>query len=303
MRPFVLRALLFMLPVLLLLAAMERGLRRIPNDYSYKRTFWEQRPNDIHVLVLGSSHSFHDVDPSVFHDKGFNASHPSQSIDLDDLLFRTYAEGLDSLSFVIVPMAYNTLAVQLHTGIEAWRLKNYAIYYELPVSWWPGDHVELVQGTFKTQAKRLWDHWRWGANERTCTELGFCARDGAAAQLDLEQSGPEAAKRHTRPDRALFATNLGHVQDIIALAKQHRARVLLYTPPAYRTYREHLDPEQWRATQAAAQQLVEPGVVSYHDLLASAAFDSTDFHDADHLNTIGAHKLSAMLDSLMRTAR
>lgn len=295
-----LRTLLFAAPVLVVLGLFERTLRRIPNDYSYKQWFWKHRANDIHVLVLGSSHCYYGVDPAYFRDKGFNASHISQSIDLDHALFAANADGLDSLSYVVVPVSYATLFARLERGIERWRIKNYVIYYDLPLSWAPSDHLELMNGTVLSQIDRVNAYRNDHRSERSCSDLGAGHWPPGVHQNDLAATGAEAAARHTMEDRSLLPENLGHLKAIIALARKKHARILLFTPPAFRTYRAHMNAEQWRTAQAAVRTLLDGPDIQYHDLLAAPAFDAPDFQDADHLNSTGARKLSLMLDSLMQ---
>lgn len=302
MKQFCLRILLFAFPLLGLLALFEAQLRAIPNDYSYKHSFWTYRPDDIEVLVLGSSHSFYGVDPAYFSYKGFNASHISQSIDLDHALFSEFVEGLSNLKAVLIPISYNTMFGKMVLGKERWRLKNYVIYYDLPLSWAPSDHFELMNGTVQASLDRMTAYIRHGRTDLKCAELGTCATDPKSD--DLNATGKTAAKRHTRADRSLLPENTEHLKAIIALARSRNARIILFTPPAHQAYREHMDPGQWREAQAALKDLLDGEDIAYHDLLASPAFVDEDFRDADHLSATGRRKLSLMLNSLIeRTGR
>lgn len=298
MKRFCRRTLLFAIPLLGLLALFEARLRAIPNDYSYKRTFWTGRPDDIEVLVLGSSHSYYGVDPAYFTAKGFNASHISQSIDLDHALFAEYADGLHDLKAVLVPISYNTLFSRMANGRERWRLKNYVIYYDLLLSWAPADHFELMNGTVQAALDRLTAYLRRGRTDRQCTELGVSGTD-PKSDGDLKTTGEAAAERHTRADRSLLPENTHHLKAIIALARSRNARIILFTPPAHLAYRERMAPEQWHEAQATVKGLLDGGDIAYHDLLASTAFADEDFRDGDHLNAAGRRKLSLMLDSLL----
>lgn len=301
MKQFCLRILLFVLPLLGLLALFEARLRAIPNDYSYKHSFWTSKPDDIEVLVLGSSHSYYGVDPAHFTAKGFNASHISQTIDLDHTLFAAYGTGLHNLKAVLIPISYSTMFSRMANGREGWRVKNYVIYYGLPLSWAPSDHFELMNGTVQASLDRMTAYLQHGRTDQKCTELGAAGTDPKSD--DLKASGETAAKRHTRADRSLLPENTGHVKAIIALARSRNARIIFFTPPAHRAYREHLDPEQWREAQTAVNDLLDGDDISYHDLLASPAFVDEDFRDADHLNAVGRRKLSLMLDLLIERGR
>lgn len=297
MKQFCLRTLVFVLPLLGLLVLFEAQLRAIPNDYSYKRSFWINRPHGIQVLVFGSSHSFYGVDPAYFTAKGFNASHISQTLDLDHALFAEYIDGLSGLKAVLIPISYSTMIGKLERGKERWRLKNYVIHYGLPLSWAPTDHFELMNGTVQASLDRMIAYFESGRTDLGCTEYGAAKTD--PKREDLKSTGETAAKRHTRADRSLLPENTGHLKAIIALARSRHARIILFTPPAHGAYRAHMDSEQWQETQAAVKEVLVGEDISYHNLLASPTFVDADFRDADHLSSEGRRKLSLMLDSLI----
>jgi len=83
MSKFIIRTLLFSLPVLALFIVMEILLRQIPNDYLLKKKYLDNHSKEIETLILGSSHSFYGINPLYFSNNTFNASHISQSLDYD----------------------------------------------------------------------------------------------------------------------------------------------------------------------------------------------------------------------------
>ena len=138
-----------------------------------------------------------------------------------------------------------------------------------------------------------------GSNERRCSDLGYGTRPPQPPQ-DLERTGRTAAERHTKQDRTYLSVGRAHLEAIITKADEIGARVLLCVLPAHEAYRRHLDPEQWNLTLKTVEEMLNRPHVSYHDLGADPRFVDSDFHDADHLNAVGAERLSIMLDSIMR---
>ena len=82
MKIFIKKIAIFLILITSIAVISEFLLRRIPNDYSYKRAYLDVQSEDVEILIFGSSHSFFGIDPSYFSDRCFNASHVSTIIGL-----------------------------------------------------------------------------------------------------------------------------------------------------------------------------------------------------------------------------
>ena len=136
MKRFIVRALCFILPVLAGLTLGEYFLRQVPNDYSFKKEWLDHNSSQVEVLVLGSSHTYYGVNPVYFSKKSFNAAYVSQSIPYDYFIFTKYVNQMKNLSYVILPISYFSLWGSLENDGEAYRLKNYSIYYDCKYHKW-----------------------------------------------------------------------------------------------------------------------------------------------------------------------
>ena len=75
-------------------------------------------------------------------------------------------------------------------------------------------------------------------------------------------------------------------------------KVFLFTPPAYFTYTNNLNQKQLNQTIATAEALKKVNDhVSYINFLNDSTFIKSDFYDADHLNDIGAKKLTETINA------
>ena len=119
---------LFLAPVLLLLVALEIGLRRIPNDYAYKNERLVRDGAGLRFLVLGSSHAYRGVEPDSMGGAGFNAANISQDLSYDRAVLEHYLPHLPKLEYIVLPVSYGSLGGRLELGAEAWRVKNYTLY-------------------------------------------------------------------------------------------------------------------------------------------------------------------------------
>ncbi len=297
MKLFIQKSVLFVFPVLLLLAGAEAFLRKIPNDYSYKNQYLYNNSKNIEILVLGSSHSLFGINPKYFSKPAFNSAHVSQSLNYDYFIFDKYIEDLSRLKVVILPISYFTLFGQLENGIESWRIKNYSIYYNCDYH----NHsllnnYEIFREKPLSALKRLRKYLK-GENNVTVSELGFGLNHINTKQSDLIATGKAAAKRHTAEDFSLLDINMNLLKKIIEKSRSRGIKVVLLTPPARQSYISHLEERQLSMMkESIAFVLKKYPDVEYFDFISDERFFDDDFRDADHLNVIGAKKLTKIID-------
>jgi hypothetical protein len=279
---------------------MEFLLRDIPNDYKLKKEFLDKHSDNIEILCLGSSHGYYDINPVYFSKNSFNGSHISQSIDYDLQILEKYQNKLNSLKYILLPISYGTLYSNLNRGMESWRVKNYSLYYNIRTPNNIKDYSEVLSNNCSVNIKRLYSYYIKKKQEITSSELGFGLDYSSSNQQDLIKTGITAAKRHTHKDDLLFNENIDNLRSIIQLAQKNKSVVILFTPPAYYTYREKLVPDQLEKTVNAVTKIAkEYNNVIYKNYMHDKMFIESDFYDADHLNEIGAEKLTKLLNDLI----
>ena len=85
--------------------SLEVLIRNIPSDFKDKRDYLEAHSNEIETLILGSSHSFHGLNPEFFSSKTYNAAFSSQILFYDLEILRRYESDLTELEWVILPIS------------------------------------------------------------------------------------------------------------------------------------------------------------------------------------------------------
>ena len=66
MKNFLLKILIYTLPIVLVAVGLEIYVESIPNSYTYKRTYMEQHAAEIKTLILGSSYAYDGIDVKQF---------------------------------------------------------------------------------------------------------------------------------------------------------------------------------------------------------------------------------------------
>jgi hypothetical protein len=300
MRKFILKTFIFISPVLVVGLIMEGLLRQIPNDYVYKKEYLDRHADEIQCLILGSSHAYYGVNPDYFSMNCFNASYVSQSLDFDYEILKKYENKLTSLKTLLLPVSYFTFFTRLGEGAESWRLKNYNIYYEMYASHSLKDYFEIFSLRFNVNIDRLVAYYWKGQAGRSCSDSGWGTSHPSDKSQNLKKTGIKAAKRHSKKNFQFFEKNLSALLSIIKWCGRKNIDIVLFTPPAFREYTDRLNSVQLSLTLNACNKLDKDfDNCTYLNLLKSESFVAKDFYDGDHLNDLGAKKLSLWLDKFI----
>jgi hypothetical protein len=278
---------------------MEELLRKIPNDYQYKCSYLDHHSNDIKVLILGSSHAYYGLNPELMKYKSFNAAYVGQSLYYDWQIIQKYDHNWHHLKFIVLPVDYFSLYGKIENSVESWRVKDYQIYYGINSSRYT-DHSEMLSNKLLLNISRIKSAYFNHAPAVLCSKLGWGAEYTLQKRKDLQSTGKLAAQRHLLIQQGCFGENAAILGAIIKYAMQNHVKVLLYTSPAYKSYIQNLNARQLNSTLNMLNSVRKQySNVFYYNLLREHSFAQTDFYDADHLDNVGAKKLTHEIDSLL----
>ncbi|MCX8473189.1 MAG: hypothetical protein ORN85_06020 [Sediminibacterium sp.] len=283
--------------------SFELLLRDIPNDYSFKKNYLNANSNNIEVLFLGSSHIYFGINPEYFSRKSFNGAHISQSLNFDLAILEKYKDRWTNLKYIIIPLDYFSMYSKLEGGIEKWRVKNYIIYYNISTygNFWSG--FEIFNGKLLSNILRAKSYLFNGKSDITCSKWGFGTAYKSKDSKDLIETGKTASKRHTielEKNQPIFSKNIQIINSMIEFANSRNIKIIFITCPAYSSYRENLNPIQLDNSVNIIKRLSAKNTnTDYYNFLTDKTFIANDYYDADHLNEIGAKKLTLKIDSII----
>lgn len=281
-------------------------MTRIPNDYLLKKNYLDHNASQLECLVLGSSHSYYGLDPQYFTGKTFNAGYVSQTLNFDYMILEKYKEHLANLKVIVLPISYFSFFNKLEMGDESWRVVNYIKYSNLKFSYSWKYQVEIFSLHFNLIMYKLYKYYLRGESNITSSPLGSALASTSGSGNRLEESGKNAAARHsvghlnTASNRQMFVDNEQFLRSILHICQQKDIKVILFMPPAHTAYSHHLHADQLTTTINKANEITAefPNSI-FINFLSDPYFDAEDFGDADHMSQEGAKKLSLLLDEII----
>ena len=246
MRRLYLKIALFLLPLFLVLLALEVFYRQVPNNYSYKDQQLQKVAPDVQTLIMGDSHAFYGVNPAYFKDPTFNLSNISQSLLTDELLLEKHISNLPALKTVFINISYFTLSAKDNALESNWR--KYFYHHNMGITapsisfWNPQRYsMALIQRFDKSMA--LVQKYHENYTIVNATPLGYGMQDASYIVKDKDAISLVIANKHE--DASLdFKRNTARLQRIIALCKKYEVAVVLLEMPVYPTYYNLLDTQK-----------------------------------------------------------
>lgn len=299
MNQFLKRVVIWIFPILLIIVTAECLLRKIPNSYQLKADFFLSHSSDIETLILGNSHAYYDLNPAFFKTRTFNGGNVAQTLDLDADIFFKYEKSFTKLRYLIIPISDMSLFFKLE-DLENWRLKNYAIYYNIHTTWDLAENSEIFSLPFSINRHRLISYYLRHETAITSSDLGYGTNFKSRQTPDLDADAVKAIHLHKITDFRNFEQQRAALEKIISFCHDNGIKVILFIPPGYSAYSSQVDSVQLGVTLNTCRDFTRLYNNAYFfNLLKDTLFTEDDYFDADHLNEIGAKKLSLKLDSIL----
>jgi hypothetical protein len=299
MKRFINKTVIYAIPVVLFMIVMEIELRRVPNNYSYKEEYVENNGASIETIILGSSHSYVGIKPSVLEMNSFNMANLSQSIFFDCELMKKDIVYLPNLKNIVISISYFSLFQNRDTQQEDWRKFEYYHYMGCKPSTvtpdCPGYYSVLLSKSIYEGVRQVMKYMIKGEDRIRCTELGWGTEYSCVLAKDFLKTGREAYKRHEN-NSLDCSENLSYLRTIINIAKKRGIRVFFVIAPSFITYYSNLDIKKLNRIYSTCELLAEEyDNVNFLDYLKDSRFTLKYFSDADHLNEKGAVLFSKIL--------
>ncbi|MDW3651727.1 MAG: hypothetical protein R8P61_31890 [Bacteroidia bacterium] len=285
------RVMIYLSPILILMLSLEITQRKLPNDYSHKKEMLESKLGSIESLILGTSHSYMGINPSMFEGKAFNLASTAQTLYFDRFLFEKYHQDMPKLKRLILPISYSSLGTEAYLNPGVFNKSYHFAYFygsKAFINKLAPRRFSLVSlFTVKRSVDRTLAYYQGEDDLVESDEYGWYVGDDAPK--DPEASGKTTGAIHdSYYDEKLIPENLNHIARIIEACKESDIEIYLVSLPMYKSYMETVKQERYELMVQKVDSLAHEYEISYFNHTFDDRFVIGDFFDSNHLNEKGA---------------
>ena len=291
MRKFLLRIFLFLVPAIVLLAVAEKYVRTIPNSYQQKNDWMMRNAHTVKTLLLGNSHGYFALNPSVMGDSIFNLCNASQRLEHDFFLLRRYSDMCDALEQVVLVADNSNLYDVPMEQDEPARVAYYQLYMGYRAHSMLSKYgFELSNMTYAQQKLKF--HIQGLGT--MCDSLGW-GNNYVVADRNPDDFLYKNVREHLFVNWEYTHRNRDYIDSIASWCQQHQVKLVLLQTPVCEDYTRKAPAWQLQLVNAIVDSCcVKYGAVKC-DYSRDPRFCDNDFFDSDHLSDQGARKFSAIL--------
>ena len=288
MKNFLLKILIYTLPIVFIAIGLELYVESIPNSYTYKRQYMEQHAAQIQTLVFGSSYAYDGIDAELL-PNAFNLANSSQCFEDDYRLLQRYIVDMDSLQRVILPISYSSLQMVSSSN----RRGYYTIYMDLYPRW-PISKYSFECFNLELMTKKIIKHTLREDMVR-CDSLGQRIGHSLDSRPAVDWQDTQALIVNDRfvgaAAQPYIKENTYWLRRIALECQVSGVELYLVKMPALQEYRDAMPQEQVEAMNCAISTIGNK-FDCVHVLDYQAWGTDADFWNATHLNTDGARRLT-----------
>ncbi len=304
MKRYLLQATMFLAIIACVLALAEGTVRHMPNSYRYKAQWMDANASRVKTLILGGSHTYYAVRPSLLGDSTFSLAQVTQHPEYDWWLLEKYIDRCTSLKTVIMPVDENNLFdPPLEDGIEWHRCIYYHIYMGYPKhNGNPKYSLEVSNiAAFNLKLGAAIDYLVTGNESMDCDSTGWGCNYDTPAECDEPFMRRTARSTYERiKESNAIDYNTGYLFKIAQLCHERGIRLVLVSTPLWSEYAALFDKSRFDTVHRVAQGCVDKWGAEYYDFMNDPQFHDVDFRDPSHLSHRGAEKLTTSLASKLQ---
>ncbi len=303
---FALKVVLFTIPWVIAWGVLEHKLAGIPNSYTKKRHNLEQQTDSIQALFLGTSHTYHGVNPDYFSCYGYNLADYLQTIYYDKRLTLKYIDKMPRLKVVAIEVCYFSLYYQIrHHPVESWRDYFYSQYWGINYKDLPPWDMKRYSKVALYTPDKVREYLREGFRVDLApglTHKGYMPLDSLpAGKQNLMLTVEEGEKRiklwQQTIDTMQFAAIAADLEDFVKELRARKIEVIFLNTPALPVIIQLCDAARIQKNKATIDAMCTKYNCRYFDYFTDTRFGEHDYSDVDHFNVAGARHFSEVLNA------
>ena len=300
MKRFIKYCLLFLIPVIFFLIAMEMIVTAIPNSYSYKYNYVKSHGDSIEVIAIGHSQLYDGFMAEAFSRPAFNLANHDQMHQENYYVMKELLPYLPNLKTVIMPIGY----IDVVDEEEEWRFNSIACFYHEYMNVNYGGHLPLKDWYECFSPHRAYEkaisYYINHEDIVCCDSLG---RENSRYLKDRKE--PLGANNHhflsdytAAESEQYFIRESEHLTNNITMLTEKGINVVLVSPPHYWADFQP-NSEQLDFLRQYINELQQQYPILYIDMQFDIDFEDKDYYNETHLSEFGAEKFTMKLDKMI----
>ena len=296
---YISKVVVFFAPVFLVIILLEITARNMEDSFSFKHKFLIEKGTSINTLILGNSHAYYGIEPSILNDSAFSMAMPSQDLLTDFKILESFSTSLPNLNTVIFNLSVSSLFLSVENEAR-WRKAYYHFKMHLPDAS-PSSESFFSRNSllFSAGLKPVLKSFQYklsGQNQKAmCLPKGNGLYFQEATISILERTGFDAATRHQK-DTSEMTTIINQLSLVVDSLIQKKIRVVFVSTPVTDYYSKWISSQTSLKINSALEKIItdNPSCIylNYRDNLRLPILF---FTDADHLNNNGSLEFSRIL--------
>lgn len=305
MKKFVIKTIVFFLPLVLLFFLIERSVRN--NTFKAKAEYIHENIEGIEAMILGSSQNWRAVNPEFLNINVAPLAHGGSAINIDFLLFEKFVELLPNLKVVIFELGYHNLEDSRDSD---WS-KNHLLHIYYGINNYdthpPLKDNFLLTANIKQYTKRF-------ITSEESQEFGRYNKYGFITDspywlfesleydsLRIEKGVEKYLKsRHKKTSKQKYLEHTEKLQKVVEQCLKNNISVVFLSPPKHYTYNKNMVDGKLLRRDEFVQSYNKHKNVHFWNFEKIYEYQSEMFGNPDHLNARGAKFFSDKIDSLLR---
>jgi hypothetical protein len=301
MRNFLLSVLLFCLPICLLILSAELYLRFRPSGFAQKKEQLVNNVDSIEVLIVGSSHAMHGIIPEQLTLNAQNIAYGSQTIYFDKRIIEKYLPRLKKLKYVVLDLDYSSLYIDHAENRDFF----YKYYYDIDFKDRKFYKEFFLQSFFVYSLKqtvRLLEDDIWGKEAEIARKKWLGSEEYQEDVCSFEKNKSRSQAFNNDIDNYKGGSDvLKDLESLIVTLESKHITPIVLTYPVYPVMRTFYYKKVLEENKQISDYLVQKYGVIQLDYEDDDSFIVSDYYDCDHLNKLGAEKLTQRLDLVIMT--
>jgi len=306
-KKFTYRALLFLVPVALVIMGIEAAVRNIPNSVSVSGKQLAKEGKTIETLILGASQNKRAINPEFLSQNTITVAGTRQGHKTDYYLLKDLHKQLPNLKQVVIAATYRHFESRPNSK-NFWKYRSHLLYYDVNAferTVYFKDKL-LYLGNTNFYSDQLIAYYL--KNEKAVyNNFGFQIEGQRDRFKKLGYDETRVFETYTPnnyPDlnKEYIEYTTGWFYKVLSYCKENKLDVILTQTPTYKLYRDH----QEAAVLHRRDSIVNDALKKYPKIRLLNEEESDDYKvqhylNENHLNPAGAKIFTKKLDTFITT--